>query len=99
MAGALDTPKASPEETLPTEVQQLQSHGENTVSWAPAVRCISNAGAVCLSVCPEQRTYNLLGWPKGLFRFFHKVEDTFSISTNNCIDLDTLSMSAVSHVV
>ena len=33
------------------------------------------------------------------FSFFHKVKDTFLIFTNNFIDLDILSMSAVSCVV
>ena len=39
-----------------------------------------------------------LGWPKSLFSFFRKIKDTFFIFTNNFIDLDILSMSAVSHV-
>ena len=42
---------------------------------------------------------NVLGWPKGPFRFFHKIKDTFFIFTNNFIDLDILSMSAISCVV
>ena len=39
------------------------------------------------------------GWPKSRFWFFHKIKDTFFIFTNNFIDLDILSMSAVSRVV
>ena len=38
----------------------------------------------------------LLGWPKSLFSFFHKIKDKFFIFTNNFIDLDILSMSAIS---
>ena len=41
----------------------------------------------------------ILGWPKSLFTFFHKIKDTYFIFTNNFIDLDILSMSAVSRVV
>ena len=41
----------------------------------------------------------LLGWPKSLLSFFHKVKDIFFIFTNNFVDLDILSMSATSHVV
>ena len=39
----------------------------------------------------------ILGWPNSLFSFFHKVKDTFFIFTINFIDLDILSMSAMSH--
>ena len=43
--------------------------------------------------------FKILGWPKSLFSFFHKIKYTFFIFTNNCIDLDILSMSALSCVV
>ena len=33
---------------------------------------------------------------KSLFSFSHKIKDTFFIFTNNFIDLDILSMSAIS---
>ena len=36
---------------------------------------------------------------KSLVRFFHKIKDTFFIFTNNCMDLDILSMSAIFCVV
>ena len=39
----------------------------------------------------------LLGWLKCPFRFFYKIKDTFFIFINNFIDLDILSMSAISH--
>ena len=43
---------------------------------------------------------NLLGWPKSPFRFFfYKIKDTFFVFTNNFIDLDSLSMSAISCIV
>ena len=38
----------------------------------------------------------ILGWPKNTLSFFHKIKDTFSIFTNNFIDLDILSLSALS---
>ena len=38
----------------------------------------------------------VLGWPKSPFSFFCKVKDTFFIVTNNFIDLDILSMLAIS---
>ena len=38
----------------------------------------------------------LLDWPKNLLFLFHKIKDTFFIFTNNCIDLDILSMLSVS---
>ena len=38
-------------------------------------------------------------WPKSLYGFFHKIKDTFSIFTSNFIDLDILSISALSRVV
>ena len=37
----------------------------------------------------------LLGWPKHLLTFF-SLKDTFFIFTSNFIDLDILSMSAIS---
>ena len=40
--------------------------------------------------------YFLLGWPSSLFSFFHEMTDTFFIFTNNFIDLDILSISAIS---
>ena len=40
----------------------------------------------------------VLGWPKSPFSFFHKIKDTFRIF-NNFIDLDILSLLAISHVV
>ena len=39
--------------------------------------------------------YGVLGWPKSPFIFFHKIRCIF-LFTSNCIDLDILSMSAVS---
>ena len=41
----------------------------------------------------------VLGWPKSPYGFFHKIKNTFFIFTNNFIDLDILSMSAISWVV
>ena len=41
----------------------------------------------------------LLGWAKSLYDFFHKIKDTFFIFTNNVIDLDLLSMLAISCMV
>ena len=38
----------------------------------------------------------ILGWPKSPRGFFHKIKDTFFIFNNNIIDLDILSMSAIS---
>ena len=38
----------------------------------------------------------VLGWPKPPFSFFHKIKDTSFIFTSNFIDLDILSMSAIS---
>ena len=32
------------------------------------------------------------GWPKSPFSFFHKIQGTFFIFTNNFIDLDILKM-------
>ena len=37
-----------------------------------------------------------MGWLKSLFRFFCQIKDTFFPFTNNFIDLDILSMSAIS---
>ena len=42
---------------------------------------------------------SVLGWPKSPFSFFHKIKDTLFIFTNNFIDLDILSVLAISHVV
>ena len=39
----------------------------------------------------------IIGWPNSLFRFFHKIRHIF-IFTNICIDLDILSVLAISHV-
>ena len=36
-----------------------------------------------------------MGWPKGLYSFFCKIKDTFFICTNNFLELDILSMSAI----
>ena len=41
----------------------------------------------------------IFGWPKCPFSFFHKIKDTIFILNNNFIDLDILSMSAISHLV
>ena len=41
---------------------------------------------------------HVMDWPKNLFSFLKKIKDTFFIFTNNFIDLDILSMSAISHV-
>ena len=38
----------------------------------------------------------ILGWPKSQFSFFCKIKGTFFIYTNNFIDLDILSMLAIS---
>ena len=38
-----------------------------------------------------------MGWPK--IHFFCKIKDVFFIFINNCIDLDILSMSAISHYI
>ena len=49
----------------------------------------------------EVRPFNILhilstlDWLKGPY-FFHKIKDTFFIFTNNFIDLDVLSISAIS---
>ena len=37
------------------------------------------------------------GWPKSLFSLFCKIKDTFSTFINNFIDLDILSMLAISY--
>ena len=41
----------------------------------------------------------LLGWPKSKFILFYKIEDTFLIFIINFIDLDILSILAISCVV
>ena len=41
----------------------------------------------------------LLGCPKILYGFLSKIKGIFFTFTNNFLDLDILSMSAVSHVV
>ena len=38
----------------------------------------------------------VLGWQKSPYGFFHKIKDTFFICTSNFIDLDILSMLALS---
>ena len=54
----------------------------------------------CLGSCRKTALCcYLLGWPKSLYSFFHKAKSTFFIFTNNFIDLDILSMSALSHIV
>ena len=40
-----------------------------------------------------------IGLAKISIWFFHKIEDTFFIFMNNFIDLDILSVSAISHMV
>ena len=40
-----------------------------------------------------------MGWPKSLLFFSHEIKDTFFIFTSTFIDLDILSMSAISRVV
>ena len=37
------------------------------------------------------------GWPKSPFSFFCEIKDIFFIFTDNFIDLDILSISAISH--
>ena len=55
-----------------------------------------------LTLCGKVRKKNeendgqLLGWPKSPFSFFSKIKETFFIFTNNFVDLDILSMSAIS---
>ena len=46
---------------------------------------------------PPPHSVHVLGWPKSPLCFFHKIKDTFFIFSNNFIDLDILSMSAISH--
>ena len=48
-----------------------------------------------LNICIH--TY-VLGWPRSQYGFFHKI-DTFFVFTNNFIDIDISSMSAISQVV
>ena len=48
-----------------------------------------------LNICIH--TY-VLGWPRSQYGFFHKI-DTFFDFTNNFIDIDISSMSAISQVV
>ena len=64
----------------------------------------SASGCVTLSQALTFFNHNfleiiILVWPKCSFTFFHKIKDTYFIFTNNFIDLDILSMSAVSRVV
>ena len=40
-----------------------------------------------------------LGWPKSLYVFFCKIKGTLFIFTNNFIDVDILSMLAISRVL
>ena len=57
-------------------------------------------GAISLTSSLMWRAFwELLGWPKSPYVFFHKTKDTFFIFTNNFIDLDILSMLAISRVV
>ena len=46
--------------------------------------------------CREKYSEYILGWPKSLLHFFHKIKDSLLIFTNNFIDLDILSMPAIS---
>ena len=41
----------------------------------------------------------MLGWPASSYDFYHKIEDTLFIFTNNFIDLDILSILAISHML
>ena len=71
--------------------------------------CISERQEVSLNIFQTNRKpssgqtvkfdfkFVVLGWPKGLYDFFHKIKDTFSIFTNNFFDLDILNMLAISH--
>ena len=51
---------------------------------------------VCVTYHPPTH-YLLLGRPKSLLYFFCNLKDPFFIFTNTFIDLDILSMSAISH--
>ena len=60
----------------------------------------------CLEPCggfsgkrEKEKIQNILGWPKIPYVFFHKIKDMFLIFTNSFIDLDILSVSAISFVV
>ena len=44
-----------------------------------------------------KKVHKLLGWLKSLLLFFYKIKDIFFIFINNFIDLDILSMLAISH--
>ena len=45
---------------------------------------------------PAAQLLFVLGWPKNPFSFFHKIKDIFFIFTNTFIDLDILTMLAIS---
>ena len=62
-----------------------------------------------VSLCGSIKVYFPIHWLKNIWFYwigqnacmvlFHKTKDTFFIFTNNFIDLDILSMSAISHIV
>ena len=64
-------------------------------------KIMQNESQYCSGIISMWKNYKgkLLGWPKCPYGFFHEIKDTLLIFTNNFIDLDILSMSAVSHVV
>ena len=89
--------------------------GKNTTETHKKICAVYGEGAVTDQMCQKwfakfhaedyslfSNTYIidlLLGWPKSPFSFFCKIKDIFFIFTNNFIDLDILSMSAISRMV
>ena len=49
--------------------------------------------------CQGKKSIYIFGWLKSPFSFLCKIKDTWFIFTNNFIDLDIFTISALSHVV
>ena len=80
--------------------QIIFDKGAKNIQWRKGIlfskQCWESWEATCrmnetTAVCPH-----ILGWPKSLVRFVYKVKTTFFTFTNNFIDLDMLSVSAIS---
>ena len=76
----------------------LYATNKNIVFKNPIPNSNSNIKYIETVIMKNVSEYYRVG-QKSPYDFFHKIEDTFFIFTNNFIDLDILSMSAISCIV
>ena len=61
------------------------------------INCISFKLQICALWKTLLREWKIMGWPKSPLNLFCKIKGIFFIFTNNFIDLDILSILAISH--